>query len=140
MRDSLRIDSAGDLTTLHSFSGQDGAFPVAGLVVGTDGSFYGTTSGGGDPASCTNYQTPGCGTLFKIDSTGNFTSLHLFEGTEGATPNAPLIRANDGYFYGTTSRLGGTAQAGTVFRMDSWVLLRCCTRLAVPMAIRPMKG
>ena len=115
----FRIDSAGGLTTLHSFSGQDGAFPVGGLVAGSDGSFYGTTSGGGDPASCTNYQTPGCGTLFKIDSTGNFTSLHLFEGTEGATPNAPLTRANDGYFYGTTSRGGGTAQAGTVFRMDS---------------------
>src|ERR1035441_4079430 len=37
----------GTLTTLVSFNGTNGAAPQAGLVQGTDGSFYGTTSGGG---------------------------------------------------------------------------------------------
>ena len=45
----FKIDSTGSLTTLHSFSGfpADGAVPVAGLVQGTDGNFYGTTTSGG---------------------------------------------------------------------------------------------
>ena len=44
----FKITSLGALTTLHRFTHQDGAGPYAGLVQGTDGSFYGTTTGGGD--------------------------------------------------------------------------------------------
>src|SRR5436309_13290607 len=55
----FKIDSTGSLTTLHSFSGfpGDGAVPVAGLVQGSDGNFYGTTALGG-----TYFR----GTVFKI--------------------------------------------------------------------------
>jgi hypothetical protein len=51
-------------TNLYSFgsSANDGSFPVAGLVQGSDGSFYGTTSYGGTYTNC--YQ--GCGTVFKL--------------------------------------------------------------------------
>jgi uncharacterized repeat protein (TIGR03803 family) len=108
-------------TSLHTFGtsdgngGNDGAGPVAALVQGTDGDFYGTTAIGG--------AILGEGTAFKITSTGTFTRLHTFMGPEGRSPRAPLIQANDGSFYGTTSS-GGTAGfnvavKGTIFKMTS---------------------
>ncbi len=108
-----RIDTAGVLTTLHTFSNFDGGFPAAGLVQGTDGSFYGTCAYGG---------ATGNGTAFKVDGSGNFTLLHSFSSAEGTNPSGRLIQAAapDGKFYGTT-QYGGTsfANAGTVFKMDS---------------------
>ena len=105
----FKIDAAGTLTTLHSFSGSpiEGANPVAGLVLGSDGNFYGTTVLGG-----ANFR----GTLFSIEATGSFTTLHSFSGSpnEGALPFAGLVQGSDGNFYGTTA-LGGTNGAGTVF-------------------------
>jgi uncharacterized repeat protein (TIGR03803 family) len=53
----FRIDPNGNLTTLHSFSGLDGAVPEARLLQGADGNFYGTTYQGG-----TNDQ----GTIFRF--------------------------------------------------------------------------
>jgi uncharacterized repeat protein (TIGR03803 family) len=44
--------------------------------------------------------------------------LHSFQGSDGAWPTAGLIQASDGYFYGTTSG-GGTADSGTVFKVDT---------------------
>ena len=102
---------AGAQTTevLHSLAGRtDGAQPQAPLIQGADGHFYGTTSFGGSAA---------LGTVFKITSGGTFTVLHQFVGgSDGAQPFAPLLQAADGNFYGTT-RLGGAANKGTVFRM-----------------------
>src|SRR6202042_672092 len=43
----FKITPAGALTTLHNFSGGDGATPSAGLVQGTVSNFYGTTAAGG---------------------------------------------------------------------------------------------
>ena len=105
----FKIDAAGSLHTLHSFSGSngEGASPVAGLVQGSDGNFYGTTVLGG---------THRKGTIFNIGATGNFTALHSFAGSpnEGALPFAGLVQGSDGNLYGTTAR-GGTHRAGTVF-------------------------
>ncbi len=56
---AFKITPSGTLTTLHSFSNSpDGAYPVAALAQGADGSFYGTTSEGGGCG--------GPGTVFKI--------------------------------------------------------------------------
>ena len=105
----FKIDAAGSLTTLHSFSGSpgEGANPIAGLVQGSDGNFYGTTGLGG---------TRSRGTIFNIDATGGLTTLHSFSGSpgEGALPFAGLVQGSDGKFYGTTA-LGGAHGAGTVF-------------------------
>ena len=104
----FKIDATGSLTTLHSFSGSpsEGANPVAGLVQGNDGNFYGTTALGGAQLK---------GTLFSIDAAGNLTMLHSFSGSsgEGAVPFAGLVQGSDGNFYGTTA-LGGAHSAGTV--------------------------
>lgn len=106
----FRITPSGVLTSLWPFAGgTDGAYPAAGLTLGTDSNFYGTAVDGGS----------GNGTVFKITSTGTLTPLHSFSGgTGGDTPSAGLIQANDGLFYGTTSA-GGTNGNGTIFRIDS---------------------
>ena len=109
----FKIDSGGNLTTLHTFSYEDGNDPEAGLVQASDGKFYGTTYGGG---------AYGFGTVFRIDSSGNLAVLHSFAGAgpvgDGSYPLAGLIEATDGNFYGTTSG-GGLAYSdyGTVFKM-----------------------
>jgi uncharacterized repeat protein (TIGR03803 family) len=78
-------------------------------VQGSDGNFYGTTSGGG---------TYGQGTVFKISANGALNSLYSFTGTnDGAIPNG-LVQGSDGNFYGTTSG-GGTYGQGTVFKIST---------------------
>ena len=108
----FRISSAGSLTTVYQFSAAtEDESPVAGLVLGSDGYFYGTTYGGG-----TNYE----GTVFRISSAGTVTTLYQFGGlaTDGHDPEAGLVQGSDSYFYGTTYA-GGTNNVGTVFRVNS---------------------
>jgi uncharacterized repeat protein (TIGR03803 family) len=111
----FKVTPAGVFTVLHTFSGgADGAYPYAGLTLGSDGNFYGTTSGGG---------ADGSGTVFKITSAGVLTTLYSFtDGADGANPFAPLTLGADGNFYGTTSLDGavnGTDETGygTVFKI-----------------------
>lgn len=109
----FKLTPEGQLTTLYSFCARpscaDGELPFAGLVQGSDGSFYGTTGGGGANA---------LGTVFKITSAGVLTVLHSFNSTDGAQPRSPLIQATDGNFYGTTS-IGGIQNDGTVFKITA---------------------
>jgi uncharacterized repeat protein (TIGR03803 family) len=91
----VRIDTPDTYTILHSFRGADGGQqPLAALVAGSDGALYGTTARGG-PRDM--------GTVFRIESTGTFSSLHSFNGTDGAYPTAALLLGSDGALYGTTS-------------------------------------
>jgi uncharacterized repeat protein (TIGR03803 family) len=101
---------------LHTFTGTggEGKSPQAGLVEGSDGNFYGTTATGGN-FSCGTFGS--CGTVFKITPSGTLTTLVKFNNTNGSTPRAGLLLANDGNFYGTTSG-GGTSGKGTVFKVD----------------------
>jgi len=95
--------------------------PQAGLVLGSDGNFYGTTSVGG---------TNGDGTVFKITPTGTEAVVYSFGSsvTDGQVPDAPLIQGSDGNFYGTTATggssgssstcsTGGACMFGTVFKI-----------------------
>jgi uncharacterized repeat protein (TIGR03803 family) len=111
----FKVTRGGKLTTLRSFCQQlycpDGATPVAGLVQGTDGNFYGTTEAGGEYMS---------GTVFKITSAGALTTLYSFcsqNCTDGASPFAGLVQANDGNFYGTTWIGGSFYGDGTIFKI-----------------------
>jgi len=102
------ITSGGALTTLHSFDiNTDGDLPIAALIQGRDGNFYGTTGGGGPPP--TNK-----GTVFRITPGGALTTLHGFEITDGYDPFAALVQGTNGNFYGTTTE-GGANGDGTVF-------------------------
>ena len=113
----FKMTPGGAVSTLYTFCSQpncaDGEYPSTGLVIGSDGSFYGTAYNGG--TSNTTCQI-GCGTLYKITRAGAFTVLHAFNGSDGYYPNAPLIQASNGIFYGTT-QFGGQNH-GTVFSLN----------------------
>jgi uncharacterized repeat protein (TIGR03803 family) len=113
----FKLDTAGNETILHTFTGgADGAVPLASLLRDQAGNLYGTTSTGGN-TSCSYFAIKGCGTIFKISSAGNFSLLHTFTGTDGASPQAGLIEDAAGNFYGTTYA-GGATGWGTVYKMD----------------------
>ncbi len=114
----FKITETGLLTTLHSFAASDGTYPAGTLVQGTDGNFYGTTAAGGANSSCNWQGQPGCGTIFKISSSGTFTTLHSFSSADGSLPAGGLIQGSDGNFYGTTSQ-GGAYSGGTVFKLTA---------------------
>jgi uncharacterized repeat protein (TIGR03803 family) len=90
----------------------EGGYPVASLVRGTDGNFYGMTPQGGSASRS--------GTLFKINpnvSPAAFTVMIRFDGSaQGNAPNGSLVQANDGAFYGTNST-GGANGYGTIFKI-----------------------
>jgi uncharacterized repeat protein (TIGR03803 family) len=105
----FKITPSGTLTTLHSFAGADGYGPNAGLVQATNGNLYGTTTFGGASNTCPD----GCGTIFKITPSGTLTTLHSFDGTDGAYPWAGLVQATNGNLYGTTAGGGeGNCRGG----------------------------
>jgi uncharacterized repeat protein (TIGR03803 family) len=111
------ITPGGTFTLLYSFCLQrnctDGANPYGGLVQATDGNLYGTTSSGGANEG---------GTIFKIALTGTLSTLYNFcvqtGCTDGLQPQAGLVQATDGNFYGTTIA-GGANGYGTIFQITS---------------------
>jgi uncharacterized repeat protein (TIGR03803 family) len=106
----FQITPDGILTLLHDFAGgSDGANPYSGLILASDGNFYGTTQNGGASTA---------GTVFQITPAGLETVLYSFgvSAIDGAIPSGPLIQDTDGSFYGTTLN-GGTAGYGTVYKM-----------------------
>ena len=98
------------MTTLHSFTGTDGAVADASLIQATDGNLYGTTACGG---------ANNAGTIYQITPTGVFTSLYSFTGSPGlgGGTQGGLVQATNGMFYGTTPK-GGTSSDGTVFSLS----------------------
>src|SRR5580658_5524625 len=87
----FQITPSGTLTTLYSFCAEtncaDGFEPTSGLVLGTDGNFYGATEWGGVIAGGYN----GYGTVFKITPSGTLTTLHTFAFTDGSQPIGGLV-------------------------------------------------
>jgi uncharacterized repeat protein (TIGR03803 family) len=117
----FEITPGGKLTTLYSFDLTDGSMPYIAMVQASDGNLYGTTTGGG-PSAVPGTMNGGDGTVFKITPGGELTTLHNFDGTDGAVVYGGLAQATDGNFYGTTT-LGGTGNCGpggcgTVFSLS----------------------
>ena len=110
----FELTKKGTEIVLHNFTGAgDGAGPYGGVVRDAKGNLYGTTFQGAG-SGCGGY---GCGTVYKLDSTGNFTVLHVFTGkADGGQPDGSLILDKTGNLYGTTST-GGSSNAGTVFML-----------------------
>lgn len=118
-------------TVLYRFNGrEDGLYPGQNLVIGKDGSLYGTTSLGGD-MSCPIIGEYGCGTVFKLTPTSKGwkeTVLYAFPGgVHGAGVSAPLMADSAGNFYGTTANGGdmkcdyasdGFPGCGVVFKLS----------------------
>jgi uncharacterized repeat protein (TIGR03803 family) len=123
----FRITTNGTLTTLYSFGAilnsnggpVDGSTPLAPLIEGSDGNFYGTTSAGGT-------DTNGLGTVFRLTPSGTLTTLYSFgaildtngNALDGSNPAGGLVQDGDGELYGTTSQ-GGNNNYGTVFQITT---------------------
>jgi uncharacterized repeat protein (TIGR03803 family) len=104
----FKLDPSGQETVLYNFTGgTDGGSPYSGLVQDVKGNLYGTTVFGGDLSCSVDGVAPGCGTVFKLDTTGRETVLYSFTGgRDGATPIGGLVIDSAGNFYGTASQRG----------------------------------
>jgi len=118
----FEMTPGGNITAVYDFCSlpncADGAQPVAGLILATNGNFYGTTFKGGG-CGLPN----GCGTVFGITPAGKLTTLYSFCGEEeacpgGMFPEGGVVQTPDGSFYGTTSS-GGVFGTGTIFRVTA---------------------
>jgi uncharacterized repeat protein (TIGR03803 family) len=146
----FKLTPAGALTTLYSFCSRgdanihdclDGVDPN-GLIEGSDGNFYGTTSAGGPFATAT-----AAGTAFMITPGGTLTTLYPFcsqvasnftNCLDGAEPAAPLIQDSEGNFYGVTAIGGGIGDFGfgTAFKLSVSFPMPVSAALAISPARR----
>jgi len=100
----INTDGSG-VDVLFAFNGANGQLPASGVMLSTDGNYYGTAGYGGESSA---------GVLFKIAPTGDYTLLYQFSGgADGGAPIGP-IQGADGNLYGVTIT-GGNGD-GTVFK------------------------
>jgi len=109
--------------SLYSFQNiPDGANPAARVIVGPNGTLYGTTNLGGVGCGYT-----GCGTVFNlrppatpcraVSCPWNETVLHSFSNVpDGASPYSEVVFDPAGDLYGTTYG-GGAGDAGAVYKL-----------------------
>lgn len=108
----FKIDTSGNETVLYSFTGgNDGGFPISGVIRDSAGNLYGTTNGGG---------ASGAGVVFKIDTSNHETVLYSFTGgADGAYPNGGgVVFDSAGNLYGSTPG-GGASGYGVIFKVDA---------------------
>jgi uncharacterized repeat protein (TIGR03803 family) len=108
----FQITPSGKLTTIYSFCTQigctDGFDPRSGIILGSDGNFYGTTYYGGVHNE---------GTIFRITPAGVLTRLHSFDVKDGYDQIGVMFQATNGTFYGQTT-MGGSGGQGTIFSLS----------------------
>jgi uncharacterized repeat protein (TIGR03803 family) len=97
----FKVDSAGNFTVLHSFTGKasDGAYPANGhLTMDRSGNLYGVTAGGG---------AYGGGVLYRLSTNGKHSLIRSFGGaSDGCNPFGSVVQDAAGNFYGTTAYCG----------------------------------
>jgi uncharacterized repeat protein (TIGR03803 family) len=86
------VTPAGVYADLVQFNGTNGARPLGGLTLASDGNYYGTAQSGGK----------GYGTVFRFTPPSTIKVLHTFNFTDGDSPEAPPVEAKDGNLYGVT--------------------------------------
>jgi len=104
------------LNPIYTFQGgDDGANPLAAVVIASDGSLYGTTSAGGEGSCSNEFGGEGCGTVFRLQpqphACASFqcpwieTVLYRFTGAaDGATPGyGNLLFDQAGNIYGAAT-------------------------------------
>jgi len=112
----FKITPGGELTTLYAFCPTagctDGQAP-RGVILASDGNFYGATTVGGKFSQ---------GTIFSISPTGTFKLLHTFcsqsNCADGESPQSPPTQGIDGNFYGT-AYAGGANNGGVIYQITA---------------------
>ncbi|MGO8928062.1 MAG: choice-of-anchor tandem repeat GloVer-containing protein [Limisphaerales bacterium] len=111
----FQLTSKGTVAFPAVFGNTNGAYPAGGLVLGRDGSFYGTTTWGGKGIIGS---FPGYGTVFKLAPDGTFTNIYLFTGAaDGGFIYAGLVQGRDDYLYGAA--FSGGSDYGTLFKVST---------------------
>jgi uncharacterized repeat protein (TIGR03803 family) len=125
----FKVDLGGNETLVHILNKAEGAAPLGGVVLDATGNLYGVTLSGG-LQNCPSAFFGSCGTVFKVDASGQFSMLYSFKGgdagPDGDIPESSLILDPAGNLYGTTNA-GGTVQCdpthlpgiscGTIFQL-----------------------
>jgi len=107
--------SSRKFRVLHSFSGPDGGAPFGGVGCQQGkkavcaGKLFGTASDGG---------TDGKGTVWEIDSSGTFSTLHSFDFSDGYDSLDRPFVDQAGNLFGT-SNLGGSDGGGTLWEITA---------------------
>jgi uncharacterized repeat protein (TIGR03803 family) len=101
------------------------AEPYAGLLLATNGEFYGTTDSGGLG-----------GALFEVTAGGKLTIL---DNVSGSNLYEPLMQAGDGLLYGT-ARTGGTHRQGAIFSLSLTGTLTILHNCTIGDGAQPMAG
>jgi uncharacterized repeat protein (TIGR03803 family) len=108
-----KLDTSNVETVLWSFtSGADGWVPIGEqLLMDSSSNLYGTAQYGGNA---------GYGTVFKVDQSGNETTLFSFSGPpdDGCYPVGSVAMDSSGNLYGTTSGTCGGSNFGTVWKLS----------------------
>ena len=115
----FKVDTAGKVSIVYAFKGgSDGLEPNGPVVIDKAGNLYGITWEGGDTVAC---PPSGCGTIYKIDTTGKETVLHKFSLRDGFLPYGNLVLDSKGNLYGTTAAGGANCLpggCGTVYKLS----------------------
>jgi uncharacterized repeat protein (TIGR03803 family) len=108
----FRLDRSGE-TDIYKFAGGADGSASSSFVTDGNGDLYGA-AGGGDLTCTVN---GACGILYKIDSTGKYSVIHVFIGPDGKYPTLHAIDPG-GNLYGTTVS-GGAHDQGSVFELTT---------------------
>ena len=106
----FKISPSGAWTTVHPLGFAECANPSSPLLLGSGGWLYGTCQHGAQ-------FTSEMGSVFRIDTGGNFEMLWSLRNTDGQLPEAGVVEGLDGSLYGTTDA-GGVSGHGTFFRLS----------------------
>jgi uncharacterized repeat protein (TIGR03803 family) len=115
----FKVDTEGKVFIVYAFKGgSDGLEPNGPVVIDKAGNLYGITWEGGNTVAC---PPSGCGTIYKIDTTGKETVLHKFSLRDGFLPYGNLVLDSKGNLYGTTAAGGANCLpggCGTVYKLS----------------------
>jgi uncharacterized repeat protein (TIGR03803 family) len=125
----FKVDPSNTLTTLHRFTGLDGAGPEAGLIFDNSGSgsLWGTTFSGG---------ASGNGVVFRLDPSGTLTDFGI---ADGAEPACRVVQDAAGNIYGTTV-LTVNVDNGTIFKIDTSGNATTLHHFQGPDGLQPFAG
>ena len=116
-----KLDTAGNLTVLHSFhGGSDGAYPTdVSVTMDSAGNLYGMTGVGGAGGGAGDCLGNGCGLVYKIDTEGNYSVVYSFSSKFSSdVATGGVLWSPNGYLYGVVGIDGADAE-GMVFQIDS---------------------